>query len=101
MLVALGVQLASERALTINQDTLTATAVRLIGGPILALTLVIPFGLTGIERGAGIFQASMPTAVLASIIAIEHDLLPEFVTTTVLFSTLVSTITLTILLAIV
>jgi len=101
MLVALGVQLASERALTINRDTVTASAVRLIGGPILALTLVIPFGLTGIERGTGIFQASMPTAVLASIIAIEHDLLPEFVTTTVLFSTLVSTITLTILLAVV
>lgn len=101
MLVALGVQLASAGPLTITRDTVTASALRLIGGPALALVLVIPFGLTGIERGTGIFQASMPAAVLTSIIAIEHDLLPEFVTTTVLFSTLVSVITLTILLSVV
>jgi len=101
MLVALGVQLASAGSLTVNRDTITASAIRLIGGPILALTLAAPFGLPAIERGAGIFQASMPAAVLTSIIAIEHDLLPDFVTTTVLFSTLASVVTLTILLAVV
>lgn len=101
MLVTLGVQLAGVERLAITQDTIIASSVRLIGGPILALILVIPFGLTGIERGAGIFQASMPAAVLTSIIALEHKLLPEFVTTTVLFSTLMSIITLTLLLAIV
>jgi hypothetical protein len=43
----------------------------------------------------------MPAAVLASIIALENDLLPEFVTTTVLFSTLASIVTLTLVLALI
>ncbi|MCA9930630.1 MAG: AEC family transporter, partial [Anaerolineales bacterium] len=96
---ALGVQLAATKQMQINRDTLQATGIRLLGAPILAILLAVPFGLTGIERGAGIFQASMPTAVLASIIALEYDLLPDFVTTAVLFSTLASVITLTILLS--
>ncbi len=99
MLVTLGVQLAGVEQLRITQDTVIASLVRLIGGPALALLVVIPFGLTGIERGAGIFQAGMPAAILTSIIALEYKLLPDFVTTTVLFSTLVSVITLTLLLA--
>jgi predicted permease len=49
-----------------------------------------------LERNAGVLQAGMPTAVLASIIALEYDLLPDFVTTTVLFTTIASVITLTI-----
>ena len=43
----------------------------------------------------------MPAAVLTSLIALEHDLLPDFVTTTVLFSTILSSITLTLVLALV
>lgn len=101
MLVTLGVQLAGVKQLRITSDTVIASAVRLIGGPVLALLIVIPFGLTGIERGAGIFQAGMPAAILTSIIALEYKLLPDFVTTTVLFSTLASVVTLTILLAVV
>ena len=101
MLVALGVQLAGTKQFNISMDMINASALRLVGGPVLAFIFVAPFGLTGTERGAGIFQAGMPAAVLTSIIAIEHNLLPEFVTTTVLFSTLASVVTLTILLAIV
>jgi len=101
MLVGLGVQLAGIGKVKLSTDVYIASGIRLIGGPVIAILLAIPFGLTGIERGAGIFQASMPVAVLASIVAMEYDLLPDFVTTTVLFSTLVSVITLTVVLAIV
>jgi predicted permease len=59
------------------------------------------FGLTGIERGAGILQMSMPVAVLASLIALEHNLMPDFVTRTVLFSTVASSVTLTVVLALI
>ena len=83
MLVALGVQLAGTGKLTITKDTVIASSLRLIGGPALALLIIIFFSFPPIERGAGIFQSSMPTAVLASIIALEYDLLPDFVTTTV------------------
>jgi predicted permease len=99
MLVALGVQLATTEALTIDRDVVVASGLRLLGGAALALLIVVPFGLTGLERGAGVLQSAMPTAVLASIIALEYDLLPDFVTTAVLFSTLASVVTLTLLMA--
>ncbi|MBX3001808.1 MAG: AEC family transporter [Caldilineaceae bacterium] len=101
MLITLGVQLASANRLHFNRDVFIASGVRLIGGPLLAMLIVIPFGLQGMERGAGILQAGMPAAVLASIVALEHKLLPDFVTTTVLVSTVASLLTLTVLLALI
>ena len=99
MVVALGVQLAGAGLPKINRDMVIASAIRLIGGPVIAMLLAAPFGITGLERSVGIIQSAMPTAVLASIIAFENDLIPEFVITTVLFSTLASVITLTVVLA--
>ena len=99
MLVTLGVQLAEAGKLQVNLDTIVASSVKLVGGPILATILVFPFGLIDPIRAAGILQASMPTAVLATIIAMEHNLLPEFVTTATLFSTLASLLTLTLVLS--
>lgn len=96
MLFTLGVQLASSNKLSFSLDSVLSNSVRLIGGPILATSLVIPFGLTGIERGTGILQSSMPAAVLVSIIAIEYKTVPNFVTSAVLLSTLASLFTLTI-----
>ena len=54
--------------------------------------------MTGLARSTGILQASMPAAVLTVIIALEYDLVPGLVTTTVLFSTIASLVTLTIVL---
>jgi predicted permease len=99
MLVTLGVQLAGMGPPHISRDVLLASIVRLVVGPVLAWLLVIPFALSGVERGAGILQASMPAAVLAVLIALEHDLMPAFVTTAVLLSTLISAVTLTVVLA--
>jgi predicted permease len=99
MVVALGCQLASAGIPRPNLDMVVASAVRLIGGPLLAVALAAPFGLAGIERSVGILQASMPAAVLVSIIAVENDLLPEFTIAAVLFSTLASVVTLTAVLS--
>ncbi len=101
MLIALGVQLAENRDFSIDKDVVIASFLRLGIAPAVAFLLVGLFGVTGIERGAGIIQAGMPAAVLCSIIAMEHNLMPKFVTKVVLFSTLASVITLTILLALV
>ena len=98
MLVTLGVQMGQIPKIKINFNVFAASTVRLIGGPVLALLIVPYFGLEGLERSTGILQAAMPAAVLASIIALEYKLLPEFVTTTVLFSTLYSVLTLTVIL---
>jgi hypothetical protein len=101
MLIALGVQLTGAGLPRFNADVWLASAVRLLGGPALAALLAIPFGLSGLERSIGIIQAAMPTAVLASIIALENDTLPSFVIATVLVSTLASLATLTLVLALV
>ncbi|MFP4704681.1 MAG: AEC family transporter [Spirochaetaceae bacterium] len=101
MILSIGTKLAEAPRLRIDVNVVTATAVRLIGTPILAIALAVPFALEGVPRGAGILQSSMPTAVIASIIAIEYDLLPEFVTEVVLFSTLAGFATLTLVMTIV
>ena len=101
MLITLGVQLGEIEKIKINFNVFAASTVRLIGGPVLALLLVPFFGLEGMERSTGILQAAMPAAVLVSIIALEYKLCPEFVTTTVLFSTLYSILSLTIILTLI
>lgn len=99
MMLALGTQLGSMGRPQLSWNVVAATSARLVVGPILAFALAGIFGLTGLERGAGILQASMPSAVFAVLIALEYDLLPDFVTTSVLFSTLASAVTLTAVLA--
>ena len=101
MLLALGVQLGEARALRPDRDVAVVTALRLVGAPVIAWLLAAPFGLTGLERAAGILQAGMPAAILVAIIAAEYELVPGFVTTAVLVSTLASVPTLTVLLALV
>ena len=98
MLITLGVQMGEIQKIKISFNVFAASTVRLIGGPVLALLIAPYFGLEGLERSSGMLQAAMPAAVLVSIIALEYKLLPEFVTTTVLFSTLFSILTLTVIL---
>jgi len=99
MLIALGVQFANAGIPRISFDMLMAAGVRLVSGPLLAFALVGFFDLPALERNVGILQASMPAAVLVSIIAMESDTLPEFTTATVLFSNLASVVTLSLVLA--
>lgn len=101
MLIVLGAQLAAAGLPRVSLDMLTSTAVRLIVGPAVAFAAVGWFALPELERSVGILQCSMPTAVLVSIIAMENRLLPEFVTATVLFSNLLSILTLAIVLVLV
>ena len=101
MLFTLGIQMSEIAKIKIDVNVFAASTVRLVGGPLLAVILVPLFGLQGIERDAGILQAAMPSAVLASLIAMEYKLIPEFVTTTVLFSTLFSILTLTVILTLI
>lgn len=101
MLVALGAQLAAAGRPRFSADLIWASGARLVGAPLIALALAAPFGFSGLERAVGVIQAAMPTAVLASIIAVENDLLPDFVISAVLTSTLLSLLTLTVVLAVV
>lgn len=101
MLVTLGVQLARVDRPRISRDVIAASAIRLIGAPALAFALVPILGLGGLERSIGILQASTPVAVTTTIIALEHELAPDYVTTTLLFSTVASLLTMTVVLSLI
>ena len=98
MLVVLGLQLGKNQK-THNTRALTlAVGMRLLGGMAVGLFFGPIFGLGGMAYNAGVLEASMPTAVLSTILATEYDAEPAFVTTAVFVSTLLSPLTLTPLL---
>ena len=101
MLVGLGIQLTNTGMPKFTTDVWVASSIRLIGAAVLAFAFAPVFGVTGLERAVGIIQATMPTAVLASIIALENDLEPNFVMACVMLSTLLALPVLTIVLALV
>jgi predicted permease len=100
MLFALGLQLVEQGKIHLSMDVFLASGVRLLLVPALALLIAIPFGLTSIETSAGVLQAAMPAAVLVSIIAKENNIVPGFVTSVVVVSTLLSVVTLSVLMVV-
>ncbi len=100
MLFALGVQLREQKRIEITADVFATSAIRLLLVPALACLVAIPFGLGRIDYAAGVLQAGMPTAVLVAIISREYDVVPSFVTSVVLFSTLASLVTLTVIMVV-
>jgi len=99
MLLVLGLQLQSNNHRIRNlRALLLATGMRLLGGMGIGLLFAPLFGLGGMAYNAGVLESSMPTAVLATILATEYDAEPAFVTTAVFTTTLLSPLTLTPLL---
>ncbi len=100
MLTILGIELAGVKIENDRGPIALATAVKLLITPLLAFPLAALLNLQGITRAVSIIEASMPTAVTASIIAVEFNARPKIVTGIVFVSTLISVITLTVLLGI-
>jgi predicted permease len=99
MILVLGMQL--ERATWPARPGVVAMAVglSLVATPLAALGLAHLVGLRGPALQAGVLQASMPSAVITTILALEFDASPDFVTNVVCVSTLLSPLTLTFLIA--
>ena len=99
MLLVLGMQL--ERATTPRHPIAVAAAVvlSLVVAPILAFGLTAVLGLAGAARQAAIIEASMPAAVITTVLALEFDLDAGFATNVVFFTTLLSPLTLVLLIA--
>lgn len=99
MLLVLGMQL--ERATTPKHPMAVAAAVvlSLVIAPVIAFGLTALLGLAGAARQAAIIEASMPAAVITTVLALEFDLDAGFATNVVFFTTLLSPITLVILIA--
>ena len=98
MLVNLGLELARAKLQDYDWNVFMAVGIKLLVTPIIALGLAAVMGLTGLTRSVSVLEASMPTAVVASLIATEFRARSDFVTSVVFLTTLGSTITLTLLL---
>lgn len=98
MLVNLGLELSRVRLQDYDWRVALATGVKLAVAPLVAIALATLMGLQGLTRTVSVLEASMPTAVVASLIATEFQSRSDFVTSVVLLTTVGSTVTLTILL---
>lgn len=101
MLVILGLQIAEARVWPRNRVVLISTAafLQLVVSPLIALLMAHWMGLTGLTRQAAVLQASMPAAVVTTVLAVQYDLDSTLVSGTVVLSTLISPLTLTPLIA--
>ena len=97
MLIVLGMQIADLRSLEGLKLALPASILRLVAGPAIGILVAGWLGLNGVTRSAAILEASMPTAVITTIVAMEFDIRPRLVTTVVVLSTLLSATTLPLL----
>jgi predicted permease len=90
MLLSLGLQLAGMARPRLTTDIMVGSGLRLVVAPVVAAGMVLLVGLEGTPRGVTILQSAMPAAVFTALIALEHDLEPDLVTTIVLVSTVAS-----------
>jgi predicted permease len=99
MLLVMGMQL--ERAAMPKQPMAVAIAVALslAVAPIVGLGLSMVLGFSGPARQAAILMASMPTAVVTTVLALEFDLDPSFATSAVFVSTMLSPFSLVLIIA--
>jgi malate permease and related proteins len=103
MIVLLGVQLAQIslrgefRAL--SGSLALASATRLLVAPLVIILLTALMGISGLTRSVLIVQLSTPTAVYATLLATEFGSNAQFVTASVLVTTLASLLSLSIITA--
>lgn len=99
MLLLLGAQLVNARIGQYWRPAVVATALSLIVAPLVAWGLSGLIGMATQTRQAVVLEASMPAAVITTLIATEFQTEPKLVTGTVVLSTLLSPITLSIVIA--
>jgi predicted permease len=99
MLLLLGMQLAHASVGQYWKVASLGTVLRLVIAPFIAWGLAGLLHLSRPAQQAGILEASMPAAVVSTLIANEYEAEPQLVTGTVLLSTLLSPITLSVLIA--
>src|SRR5689334_8906122 len=99
MILVLGMQLERVTWPERLDMVVVASLLSLVATPLAAFGVAHLLGLKGAAFQAGVLQASMPTAVITTILALEFDVLPNFVTSVVCVTTLLSPLTLTLLIA--
>ncbi len=99
LLLVLGMQIGAGGASSHRGLLAICVGLRLVVAPALAWLIAPALGLDGLARQVGVLESAMPTAVMSTILAIEFDIEPGFVTRAVLLTTVLSPLTLTPLIA--
>ena len=95
-LITLGVQLSKTKwKPSLFRDSLLSSGIRLIGGPLVGFVLIQLFGFEGMTAAIVLVGTAVPTAVNSALLAAEFGADDEFAASTVMFSTLLSMITVT------
>jgi hypothetical protein len=76
-----------------------ASALALVGSPLIGFLLTSALGLVGPARQAVLVESAMPSAVITTILALEFDVAPRFVTSVVVVTTLASPPSVSVLIA--
>ncbi len=92
-LLTLGAQVAQIKFTTGLSSVYYSLTLRLIIGPLIALAIIFIFKVDGIVAQALLIGSAMPTSVNSAVIAQEYDNHPKLAAQIVLFSTLISAIT--------
>lgn len=101
MLFTLGLQLASSGVRRPTPDLGVTAVAKLAVAPLAATATGVALGLEGSVLGAVTIQSAMPPAVFCMLVALEHDLVPERVTSAVVTTTALSMLTLPVVLLLV
>lgn len=99
MLLLLGLQFRGLQRNSNQRALVVATVLRLVVSPVLGYGLGLAFTLQGPALQAAVTEAAMPTAVTSTVLATEYDLEPAFIANVVFYTTIISPLTLTPLLA--
>jgi predicted permease len=101
MLMTLGLQLSQTRLSGQYGRVALGVVLRLVVGALVAMGLAPVLGLSGLARSVAIVEASTPTAVSSTMMAVEFDADAEYVTSVIFASTLLSSLTLAIVISLV
>ncbi|KOS66225.1 transporter [Lysinibacillus contaminans] len=96
-LITLGAQLSQlEIKSMFNKTVVVSCFTRLIIGPAVALLIIFALGLDGVVAQSLLIASSFPTSRNSSSLALEYDVESDTAAQAVLFSTIVSCITVTV-----
>lgn len=94
-LLTLGAQVAQIKIVSGLSSIYYSLLLRLVVGPLVALGMIYTFGLDGVTAQALLIASCMPTSVNSAVIAQEYSDYPHYAAQIVLFSTLASAATVT------
>lgn len=79
----------------LNRLVLVSSIGRLVLGPAIALRLILMMGIDGVVAQSLFIASSFPTSRNSSTLAFEYDVNADLAAQTVLFSTILSSLTVT------